>query len=206
MVEGTREQHTQQPEIGVLVMAYGTPGSPEEIEAYYTHIRRGRRPTSELLKELQQRYAAIGGTSPLMERTRAQALGLQNALDQLATGHYRDGLFRVALGMKHAAPFIEDGLAELVKSGVEQVIGLVLAPHYSILSVGEYAERIEAANSTGIPFTMIKEWHLIAGYVDFLAREVQKARSTLVEETGIEPEHIEVIFTAHSLPERILEM
>jgi ferrochelatase len=201
MAETSGEQHTHQPEIGVLVMAYGTPGSPEEIEAYYTHIRRGRRPTPELLAELQQRYAAIGGTSPLMERTRAQAIGLQAALDQLATGHYH-----VTLGMKHAAPFIEDGMAELVQSGVQQVIGLVLAPHYSALSVGEYAERVNATNTTGIPFTMIKQWHQAPGYVRFLAKEVQTTRATLAAETGIASEDIEVIFTAHSLPARILEM
>lgn len=194
-------QNRQQPEVGVLTMAYGTPASPQEIEAYYTHIRHGRRPTPELLAELQQRYAAIGGTSPLMERTRAQILGLQEALNRLAPGRYR-----VTAGMKHSSPFIEDGLAELVKSGVQEVIGLVLAPHYSALSVGEYAERIDAANSTGIQVSMIKHWHLAPGYVHFLAREVLTARSALAKEAGIAPEQIEVIFTAHSLPRRILGM
>jgi ferrochelatase len=194
-------KHTHQPEIGVLVMAYGTPASPQEIEAYYTHIRRGRRPTPELLAELQQRYAAIGGTSPLMERTQAQVNGLQSALNQLAPGHYL-----VTSGMKHAPPFIEDSLAELVHSGIQQVIGLVLAPHYSMLSVGEYAERVHKANTSGIPFNMIKHWHQAAGYVRFLAREVQSTRAKLAEETEIAPENIAVIFTAHSLPSRILEV
>src|SRR5439155_4130301 len=81
---------------GVLLMAYGTPATPADIEAYYTHIRRGRRPTGEQLADLRRRYDAIGGTSPLLHKTQAQALGLQRALGDD---------FRVVLGMKHAPPF-----------------------------------------------------------------------------------------------------
>src|SRR5436309_10708963 len=83
------------PSVGVLVMAYGTPATPVDVEAYYTHVRRGRAPTPEQLADLQRRYEAIGGTSPLLERTQAQARGIEQAL----AGH---GSFTVALGMKHA--------------------------------------------------------------------------------------------------------
>src|SRR5581483_10144155 len=100
--------------IGVLVMAFGPPAGPNKIEADYTHVRRGPRPPPELLAALQQRYQAIGGSSPLLEHTRAQANGIQAALDQMEPGR-----FRVALGMKHAPPVIEDGVAELVKSGAQ---------------------------------------------------------------------------------------
>ena len=124
------------PSVGVVVMAYGTPASPDDIEAYYTHVRRGRPPTPELLADLRRRYDAIGGTSPLLERTRAQAAALQAELG--------DG-YRVELGMKHAYPFIEDGVATLAAQPLNGLVGLVLAPHYSGLSVGEYEKRARRA-------------------------------------------------------------
>src|SRR3954469_24858671 len=116
--------------VGVLVMAYGTPATPDDVEAYYTHVRRGRPPTPEQLADLQRRYDAIGGTSPLFERTEAQRRGVQAALDQR-------GSFTVELGMKHAPPFIEDAVDRLVERGCTQAVGVVLAPHYSRLSIGE---------------------------------------------------------------------
>ena len=165
---------------GVLVMAYGTPASPDDVEAYYTDIRRGRPPTPEQVAELRSRYEAIGGISPMLERTRAQLEALQWALG--------DG-YVVALGQKHAAPFIEDGRAELEMLGVDRIIGLVLAPHYSAMSVGQYEERAK-------PDVMIRSWHLEAGLIDLLADRVRAA--------GVDDD-TEVLFTAHSLPARILE-
>ena len=173
-------------------MAYGTPATPADVEAYYTHVRRGRPPTPELLDDLRRRYDAIGGTSPLLERTREQAAAIQAALG--------DG-FRVELGMKHAPPFIEDGVAALAGAGITAAVGLVLAPHYSALSVGEYAKRAEAAaGEAGMTLVMVESWHLAPGYVDLLARLVRHEVATL----GVDP--VEVVFTAHSLPTRILDM
>ncbi|MEY2565895.1 MAG: protoporphyrin/coproporphyrin ferrochelatase [Actinomycetota bacterium] len=166
---------------GVLVMAHGTPASPDDVEAYYTDIRRGRPPTPDQLADLQRRYAAIGGISPLLERTRAQVAGLQAALGH---GH------RVVLGQKHAAPFIEDGRAELEAMGVDRVVGLVLAPHYSALSVGQYEERAR-------PDVMIRSWHLEPQLIELLAQRVADA--------GVDDD-CEVLFTAHSLPARVIEM
>ena len=175
----------------MLVMAYGTPATPDDVEAYYTHVRRGRPPTPELLDDLRRRYDAIGGTSPLLERTREQAAGIQAALG--------DG-YRVELGMKHAPPFIEDGVAALAAAGVTRIVGLVLAPHYSVLSVGEYAKRAMAtAAELGVELTMVESWHLAPGYVDLLSGFVRDETDRL----GVGP--IEVVFTAHSLPSRILE-
>ena len=168
--------------VGVLLMAYGTPATPDDVEAYYTHVRRGRRPTPELLADLQRRYSAIGGTSPLLEVTRRQAVGVQAELG--------DG-FRVELGMKHAPPFIEDGVAALTSAGVERSVGLVLAPHYSMLSIGEYAER-----AAGID--VVEHWWDAPGYLDLLVDAVKRGLDSL-------PEGSEVVFTAHSLPVRILE-
>ena len=124
---------------GVVVMAYGTPASPEDVETYYTHIRRGRAPSAEQLADLTGRYAAIGGVSPLAERTRAQARAIAAAL-----GAAESGWWTVALGNKHAPPFIEDAVAELAATAAD-IVGLVLAPHFSRGSVGEYHERASAA-------------------------------------------------------------
>ncbi len=184
---------------GVLVMAYGTPAGPDEVEAYYTHIRRGRPPTPEQLDDLMRRYDAIGGISPLAERTRAQADGLQKRLD--TAGASGTGRYLVARGNKHAAPFVEDGVAELAQAGVARIVGVVLAPHYSALSVGEYHSRAEEA--AAVPYVGVESWHREPGLVDLLADRVASAFRHLVAEGG---RSVEVLFTAHSLPERILAM
>ena len=182
---------------GVLVMAYGTPAGPDEVSTYYTHIRRGRPPSAEQLADLMGRYEAIGGISPLAARTRAQADGLQRTLDTEAGA----GSYRVARGNKHAAPFIEDGVAELGEAGVDRIVGLVLAPHYSALSVGEYHERAERTSS--LPYVGIDSWHLEPGLVALLADRVGVSFRHLVAGGA---RSVEVLFTAHSLPERILAM
>src|SRR3954469_7667017 len=117
-------------------MAYGTPAGPEDVEAYYTDIRRGRPPTSEQLADLVRRYEAIGGISPLRERTEAQRAALQRALDERAAGR-----FTVVLGFKHAPPTIEDAVATVRAGGANRAIALVLAPHFSAGSIGEYLKR-----------------------------------------------------------------
>jgi protoporphyrin/coproporphyrin ferrochelatase len=179
--------------VGVVVMAYGTPRSPDDVEAYYTHIRRGRPPAPDQLADLRARYDAIGGVSPLAERTGAQLSAIAAALDERAAGR-----FRVALGQKHAAPFIEDAVDELARSGVGSVVGLVLAPHYARQSIGQYLERAATtAQGHGLSFAGVQSWHLVPEYLDFLARAVEEARSEL-------PDEHKVLFTAHSLPERSL--
>ncbi len=179
--------------VGVLVMAYGTPASVEDIETYYTHIRRGRPAPPELLAELVDRYAAIGGISPLAARTEAQRAAIESALEALEPGRYR-----VVLGQKHAAPFIEDAVADLAADGFTTTVGLVLAPHYSGFSVGQYQSRAaEAGAAAGITHHAIDSWHLDPAYVDFLTDAVAEADASL-------PERRKVVFTAHSLPERVL--
>jgi protoporphyrin/coproporphyrin ferrochelatase len=179
---------------GLLVMAYGTPASLDDVEAYYTHIRRGRAPTEAQLADLTARYEAIGGISPLAERTEAQRAALAGALERETPGDWT-----VSLGQKHAEPFIEDGLAALVGAGAADVVGLVLAPHYSSGSVGEYHRRAATvAGEAGVRYHRIDSWHLEPAYLDFLANAVADARAGL-------PERHKVVFTAHSLPERALQ-
>jgi ferrochelatase len=180
--------------IGVVVMAYGTPATPEDIEPYYTHIRRGRPPTEEQLADLTARYAAIGGISPLAQRTQAQLDGIAAALEAAEPGRYV-----VRLGQKHAAPFIEDAVAELAGLGVERVLGVVLAPHYSGFSVGQYNERAaQAAAEAGLDYAGIDSWSAEPAFVEHQAASVRERLAGL-------PERTKVVFTAHSLPERVLE-
>jgi protoporphyrin/coproporphyrin ferrochelatase len=179
---------------GVVLMAYGTPRVPAEIEPYYTDIRRGRPPAPEQLADLTRRYEAIGGTSPLAARTAEQGAVLQAALDDRAPGG-----FTVALGLKHAAPKIEDGVAGLAAGGVERIVGLVLAPHFSALSIGEYLGRAgKAAADAGLPFAGIESWATEGAYVEFLAGAVDDGLALL-------PPATRVLFSAHSLPRRILD-
>ena len=181
------------PAEGLVVMAYGTPASPEALLEYYTHIRRGRPPTDEQLADLRSRYEAIGGISPLAERTRAQTAAIAGQLEQAAPGRVV-----VRLGQKHAAPFIEDAVAELAAEGVRRIVGLVLAPHHSAGSVGQYHQRAaEAARQHGVAFRGIPDWHLEPAFLDHQATSLRERLSTM-------PSTTKVLFTAHSLPERVL--
>ena len=175
--------------VGVLVMAYGTPRDRDDIETYYTDIRRGRPPTPELLADLVRRYDALGGTFPLRDITDRQVGRIRARLGPR---------YAVTLGTKHSTPKVEDGVRELADSGVERIVGLVLAPHYSRFSIGEYAERAEkAAAERGLVAETVSSWHLLPDYLAFLQRAVADALSRV-------PDGSRVVFTAHSLPQRIL--
>ena len=178
----------------VVLMAYGTPRSTEEILPYYTDIRRGNPPSPEQLANLTARYEAIGGISPLAQRTEAQRLALQAALDNTAG----DGRYHVVLGLKHAAPFIEQAVDDLAADGFGEVVGLVLAPHYSAFSVGQYLTRLtDAASPRHMVVRSIDSWATEPAFVEFIATDLRAKLATLPAETR-------VLFTAHSLPQRIL--
>ncbi len=182
--------------VGVLLMAYGTPRHPDEIEAYYTDIRRGRPPTAEALADLTRRYAAIGGLSPLAQLTEAQRDALQAALDTTSAGR-----FRVELGLKHADPLVEAGAAQLVDAGFSTIVALVLAPHYSSFSIGQYLDRaLQGAPSAEV--VGIESWAVEPAFVSFLADDLTKRVEAMRESTG---GRVRVVFSAHSLPQRIIE-
>ncbi|MBW3595305.1 MAG: ferrochelatase [Actinobacteria bacterium] len=178
---------------GVLVMSYGTPRGLDDVEAYYTDIRHGRPPTAEQLHALTQRYQAIGGRSPLLEITQQQARGISE----------RTGM-PVYVGQKHAAPFISDAVAQMNTDGIDRAVGLVLAPHFSSMSIGDYARRADlAAEEIGWTGSihMIESWHLEPGFIDLLAGYCKDALSSVPASAH---ERTTFVFTAHSLPEAIL--
>jgi len=181
--------------IGVFVMAYGGPNNLDEVEPYLLDVR-GYRPTSqEIIHEVRERYREIGGRSPILEQTQAQADALESALN------VNGGQFKAYVGMRHWHPFIKDVLADMQAEGIEKAVGVVMAPHYSRMSIGAYYQRLEEANSP-IAISRIENWHLDAGYINALAGRVHDALQRFPEEVRAE---VPVIFTAHSLPEKILE-
>jgi ferrochelatase len=171
-------------------MAYGTARGLDDVERYYTDIRHGRPPSPEALEGLRERYRAIGG-SPLYETTVAQARGIEERLNGP----------KAYLGQKHSPPFIPDAIRAMNEDGVERAVGFVLAPHYSAMSIGDYERRARrATEETGWAgrFEMVTNWHLEPGFISWTARRVKEA----TERPGMEDPV--VVFSAHSLPERIL--
>ena len=184
--------------IGVLVMAYGTANGPDDVERYYTDIRGGRAPSPDHLRELLDRYAAIGNRFPLLEITTEQARGLQEELNRS-----EPGAFRSYLGMKHSPPFIAEAVERMRTDGIERAIGIVMAPHWSGMSVETYVARVREEVGDGPPsFAFVRSYHDRPAFVAFLAGRVAHALGELMpaERAGAT-----VIFSAHSLPVRRLD-
>ncbi len=185
--------------IGLLVMAYGTPRTKEEIEPYYTHIRRGRKPSEEALQDLTERYEAIGGISPLAKITEAQAQGLEAYLNEK-----NDEIeFKAYLGLKHISPFIEDAVAQMKEDGIAEAVSLVLAPHYSTFSVKSYNERAcsESEKIGGPVIYTVESWYKEPLFIDYWAARLKETMAKIDEK-----DKSCVIFSAHSLPEKILSL
>jgi ferrochelatase len=181
--------------IGLLVMAYGGPETLEEVEPYLMDVRGYRSTAPEVVHEVRERYREIGGRSPILERTQAQAHAIEAVL------HEQDQDFKAFVGMRHWHPFIADTLAEMRAEGIERTVGLVMAPHYSRMSIQAYFKKIEDADS-GMQIARIHDWHLLPEYLDALADRVRAALEHFPEAVRAD---VPVIFTAHSLRERILE-
>lgn len=181
--------------IGLLVMAYGGPDNIDEVEPYLLDVR-GYRPTApEIVHEVRERYREIGGRSPILEQTREQAAALESALNT----NGRE--FKAFVGMRHWHPYIKDTLAEMQAQGIEHAVGLVMAPHYSVMSIEAYFKKIGEAASP-IQVAPINNWHLLSGYLDAIVSRVYAALERFPADVRSQ---VPVIFSAHSLPERILE-
>ena len=186
--------------IGVLVMAYGTASGPDDIERYYTDIRGGRTPTPEHLAGLRGRYVAIGNVFPLLDTTRAQADGLVARLNAEDAG-----TFRAYLGMKHSAPFVPEAVAQMATDGISRAVGIVMAPHWSGMSVETYIERaLVAIEAQGveIDISFVRSFHTQPLFIDLLADRLRASLRTLDADASARPT---VLFTAHSLPVRNVE-
>ncbi len=181
--------------IGLLVMAYGGPNNLDEVEPYLMDVR-GYRPTApQIIHEVRERYREIGGHSPILKWTQAQANALEAALNADSQ------TFKAFVGMRHWHPYIKDTLAEMYSQGIERTVGLVMAPHYSRMSIEAYFKNIEQAESP-MQIARINEWYLLPEYLNALAKRVRTALERFPKTVRAE---VPIIFTAHSLPERILE-
>jgi ferrochelatase len=184
--------------IGVLIMAYGGPNSLEEIPGYLADIRAGRPTTPAVLEEIRHNYEQIGGKSPLLENTRKQVAAVQAQLDPAR--------FRCYLAMRHWAPWIEEVVGQMLDDGATHAISLVLAPHYSKLSIARYQEKIAdglAMHRGHINFAHIESYHDAPQYIAALANRVQEGVSRWPRG---QQDQVHIVFSAHSLPARILKM
>jgi ferrochelatase len=184
----------------ILLMAYGSPNRLEEVEAYFTDIRGGRPPSREAVAELTSRYRRVGVPTPLL----AVSLELAGRLErQLNLDPPDDGIYTVHLGMKHWTPRIATAIEEIIESGADRVIAIVLAPHYSKISIGGYRRQIEQALARGAPdirLDFVESWHELDGYLAAVAENVRTVRAEFTD-----PDDVVAVFTAHSLPARILD-
>jgi ferrochelatase len=182
----------------VILLAYGGPESLEDIPAYLLDIRGGRPTSQELIDDISHRYAQIGGRSPLLAITR-------DAADKVAA----EISLPVYVGMRHWAPYIADVVDQMAVDGIERIVAICMAPHYSMLSIGKYREKLEQAvgqcrADTGhnIAVTFVESWHTQPDYLSGIAGNV---RRTLARWPAAERARVKVVFTAHSLPAFILE-
>jgi ferrochelatase len=174
----------------ILMMAHGTPERLDQMEAYLTRVRGGRPPSSELVEEMTHNYAAIGGRSPLTELTQAQGRALETLLGPA---------FRVFVGMRNWHPFIEEVVPKALEAGAETIVGLPMAPQFSELSVGKYLDAIRKAVPRGFPLVVVQSWYEHPRLLDAFSEKVREAD----ERRG---PFDTVIFTAHSLPERVKDV
>ena len=180
----------------ILLMAYGSPNSLDEVGEYLRQVRGGRLPTPEEVERLKDRYRQVGGQTPLLKITLAQAKSLEEKLqlERLDSPVY--------VGMKHWHPFIEDVVDKIVGDGSASIIGLALAPHYSRLSIGGYSDAVRrslASIGKPVPFAMVESWHDQQSLISALSRRVHDGL-----EKFDEPDRAVVLFTAHSLPKKFV--
>jgi len=168
----------------VVLMAYGSPERLADVPAYYSDIRGGRPIRPELLEDLVERYRRLGidEGSPLNAITEETRAALEAELGDVP----------VFTGMKHWTPRIAEAADAAVSAGADTVVGLVLAPHYSAMSIAGYRTQLEQALDDRAELAFIDSWHDEPGFVELLAKRVRGTDA-------------HVVFTAHSLPARILE-
>ncbi|MFQ5857547.1 MAG: ferrochelatase [Anaerolineae bacterium] len=187
------------PKYAVLLMAYGGPDSLDDIEEYLLDIRGGQKTPEELVEEIKERYAQIGGKSPLLDITRAQAKALEERLNEHSDGRN----YRVYVGMRHWYPYIEEAVAHIVEDGLHRVVALCMAPHFSRMSIGAYIRKAEEAQKelgVELDVTYIESWHDHPLFLQAIADKVKAALKKFPPEAR---DDVIVVFTAHSLPAAI---
>ncbi len=184
--------------LGVLMMAYGSPESLDDMEAYLSDIRGGRPMSPEFVAEFRGRYAQIGGKSPLNALTFAQGEATEAEL------RLRGVDAKVYVGMRHWMPWIQDVVADMHADGVTEAVAIVMAPHYSSMSIGRYWQKVnEAQEAVGsdIHFNFVDSWSRQEKLLD---AQIAKTKAGLAKFDA--DDKVKVVFSAHSLPARLKEM
>ena len=185
----------------VLLMAMGGPDCLENVEPFLLDVRGGRPTPPALVEEIRERYRATGGKSPAVGITQAVAGKLEQRLNELGHGRYR-----VYVGLRHWHPFIKETYAELLKDAPEQVIGLCMAPQQSSLSTGAYKKKVEEACTVcenTVPVSYVGSWNRHPKLIAAIVEQIDQALLKFPAEVRAS---VPVLFTAHSLPERIVAM
>lgn len=185
-----------------MIMAYGGPNSLDEVPAFLDDIRRGRPTPQELVDEITERYAQIGGRSPILELTTAQATSIERELNALDDGRE----YRCYVGMRHWHPYIEAVVPEMLEDGVDLVAGAVMAPHFSRMSVGAYMGKLEKAlkeQASDVPTVQVRSWKDEPAFIESVASKILQAMDDHFPDKQLD--ETMVLFTAHSLPARVVE-
>src|SRR3990172_1266877 len=206
--------------IAVLLLAFGCPDSTESIEPFITNVMGGRKPSPNQLQKIKERYLMSGGRSPLLDITKKQAEALEKELNSTSSfsppykvGDRGGKDFRVFVGMRYWHPFIKDTLNEIKNSGAERIVAVVMAPHYSKLSTGNYIKAVNEAmaeltppippflrgSEGGLAISFINNWHIHPLFLEAVAEKIKKGISYFKD---IDKADIQIIFSAHSLPEK----
>ena len=188
--------------VGVMIMAYGGPNSLEDVPPFLDDIRRGRPTPQELVDEITERYELIGGSSPILGLTAAQAQSIERELNAIDG----DNSYKCFVGMRHWHPYIEEVVPEMLESGVDLVAGAVMAPHFSRMSVGAYMGKLSKAlkeQGAEVPIVQVQSWKDEPDFIDSITGRIQSAMATHYPDREMNDVH--VLFTAHSLPARVVE-
>jgi protoporphyrin/coproporphyrin ferrochelatase len=185
----------------VLLMALGGPDSLEQVEPYLLDVRGGRPTPAEFIEEIRARYKMTGGKSPVLGIMREVATRLEQKLH--AAGAEQ---FRLYIGMRHWHPYIKDAYVRLMEERPERLICICMAPQYSALSIGAYVKKVEEARAAvggAFPVSYVESWYRHPGLIHAIAENITRALEKFPTEVR---STVPIIFTAHSLPERILQM
>lgn len=187
------------PKKAVLIMAYGTPNSIDRMQCYLSDIRGGRPMSEEFIEEFRHRYELIGG-SPLTGLTYDQAKKTSKALQR------RGFDWPVYVGMRHWSPWIKDAIGQMYLHGIEEAVGIVMAPHYSAMSIGKYWAKIEEAqkmHGTNIKFSYVNSWYEQPNFLQAVEHHVRAGFEKFAPEVR---DQVKLVFSAHSLPARLIKM
>jgi len=183
----------------LLLLAFGGPRSLEEVESFLTRIMKGRKPSSEQVEKVKERYRLIGGSSPLLKITQGQAKGLEKRLSE--KGHS----FKSYVGMRYGHPMIEETIKEILEDGIEEVLAIPMAPFQSRESTGAYIEEVKRVQKNVgevLKVSFVIGWHMHPLFLEAIREKIHEG---LMGFTPEERKRVHLLFTAHSLPKSIIE-